>query len=85
MISRWEGFAADLKPVGMTDPTPGLPYIAAAGAPSQTLFPIVSAAIAALPEADRDILRLRGFVAIPAETYLSIPIPPTPADLGFTG
>ena len=84
MITRWEPFAADLKVVGQTDPTPGLPYIAALGSDTATLFRIIAAAITALAPADRDTLRLRGLVPIAPETYLAVPIPPTPLSLGFT-
>ena len=31
MITRWDGFARDLKEIGTTDPTPALPYISARG------------------------------------------------------
>ncbi len=47
MLRRWDAFAAELKVVGMTDPTPGLPYIAAAGQDRERLFAVVAAAIAA--------------------------------------
>ena len=83
MIQEWEPFGATLKAVGHTPPTPGLPYIAAPGANAALLFQIVTQAIAALPDADRSILRLKGLIQIPAETYLAVPTPPTPADLGM--
>jgi ABC-type phosphate/phosphonate transport system substrate-binding protein len=83
MIARWEGFAKTLKVVGQTDPTPGLPYIAAKGTDPAILFPIIAKAIAALSQADRDTLCLRGVVQIEPATYLAIPIPPAPKDLGF--
>lgn len=85
MIAEWEPFAADLKTVGATLPTPGLPYIAAPGSNGPLLFAIVERAIAGLPDADRRILRLKGLVAIAAETYLAVPTPPTPAALGMPG
>ena len=83
MIAQWEGFATGLKVVDETDPTPGLPYISAPGADAGLMFQVVERAINALPEADRRILRLRGLVRIEPATYLAIPIPPTPADLGM--
>lgn len=85
MIARHDTFAADLRIVGQTDPTPGLPYIAARGTDADRLFPIVAQAIAALPEADRQTLCLRGLARIPAEAYLAIPTPPAPSELGFAG
>jgi ABC-type phosphate/phosphonate transport system substrate-binding protein len=84
MIARWEGFAAGLKVVGQTAPTPGLPFIAALGSDADTAFQVISAAIAALTPVDRDALMLRGLVRIDHQAYLAVPTPPTPADLGMT-
>jgi ABC-type phosphate/phosphonate transport system substrate-binding protein len=84
MIAEWEAFAANLKVVGQTEPTPGLPYIAGPGQDAERLFTVISAAIAALSPEDRDTLRLRGLVRIPPETYLAVPTPPTPEDLGYS-
>ncbi len=83
MIREWEPCAAGLKPVGATPATPGLPYIAARGSNAALLFTLIENAISTLPDHDRRILRLKGLVAIPAETYRAIPTPPTPADLGM--
>ncbi len=67
--------AQQVRVVGMTDPTPGLPLIAAAGADRATLFATVAAAIAAMPPADRNVTGLTGLVAIPAAAYLAVPTP----------
>jgi ABC-type phosphate/phosphonate transport system substrate-binding protein len=83
MITRWEGFAKGLKGVGRTDPTPGLPYIAALKADGPALFAAIEASIAALPPDDRGILCLRGLVHIEPAAYLAVPTPPTPAELGL--
>lgn len=83
MIARWEGFATDLKVVGQTEPTPGLPYITAKGSDAEQLFRLISAAIEALGASDRDTLRLRGLVRISPEDYLAVPTPPTPYSLGL--
>jgi ABC-type phosphate/phosphonate transport system substrate-binding protein len=83
MIRTWEPFAANLKPIAATAPTPGLPYIAAKGADAPRLFRVIAAAIAALPAHDRDILRLKGLIALPPQAYLAIPTPPTPTELGL--
>lgn len=83
MIAEWEAFAADLKTVGLTEPTPGLPYIAGPGQDADLLFKVIAEAIAALSPADRDTLRLRGLVRIEPESYLAVPTPPTPEDLGY--
>lgn len=76
LIRRYDDFAADLRVLEWTAPTPGLPYIAARTADKGATFDAVSAAITGLDQADRDALMLRGFVAIPAETYLAVPNPP---------
>lgn len=81
LIARAEPFAARLRVVASTPPTPGLPLIAAPGADAAALFAAVAAAIAALPAGDREALLLRGLVRIPAKAYLAVPIPPPPADL----
>jgi ABC-type phosphate/phosphonate transport system substrate-binding protein len=67
-----------LRVIDRTVPTPGLPYIAAAGAPAALIFDAVVEAIAALSPADRATLHLKGFVRIPTESYLAVPNPPAP-------
>lgn len=81
MLTRWEPFTKRLKVVGTTEPTPVLPYIAAAGADADLLFKVTAAAIDSLAESDRHLLSLRGLVRLAPETYLAVPTPPTPEDL----
>jgi ABC-type phosphate/phosphonate transport system substrate-binding protein len=76
---------AGLRVVAATDPTPGLPYIAATGADAEATFAALADAIAALDPADRATLRLRGVVRIPAAAYLAVPNPPSPAELAPGG
>ncbi len=78
MLTRWLPETGQLKELDRTDPTPGLPYIAAAGADADVLFAATEAAIAGLAAADRDILMLKGVVRIAATAYLAVPNPPTP-------
>jgi ABC-type phosphate/phosphonate transport system substrate-binding protein len=73
-----EPACALLKVVARTAPTPGLPLIAAPGADGPATFAAVAQAIAALAPGDRAALRLRGIVAIPADSYLAVPIPAAP-------
>lgn len=82
LVAPVEPAAAALKVVGRTAPTPGLPYISAAGADGAALFAAVADAIAALPRDDRSALHLRGIVAIPAAAYLAVPTPPPPDQIG---
>jgi ABC-type phosphate/phosphonate transport system substrate-binding protein len=78
LLQRWEPAVSGLRAVGVTDPTPGLPYIAARALDRDRLFAIAAAAIAAQSPEDRDLTGLRGLVAIPAEDYLAVPTPPAP-------
>lgn len=78
------GIAKRLRVVGMTDPTPGLPYISAVGADAGRMFAVIAQAIADLPATDRSALGLHGFIAIPATRYLAVPTPPAPAQFAPT-
>ncbi len=73
--------ARALRVVGMTDPTPGLPCITAAGRDPEPIFDALGEAIAALPAADCSILRLKGIVRIPASAYFAVPNPPPPEQI----
>ena len=83
MLQGLDPAAEQLNEIGATQPTPVLPFIAAAGADQPTLFSILEQAIAALAPADRATLHLRGLVAIPAEAYLAVPTPPPPGQFGM--
>lgn len=85
MLTRWEPFTQRLRVVAETEPTPGLPYISAKGFDPKLLFGVVSAAIAELGDQERDILGLRGLVAIPEADYLAVPIPPPPEQIVHSG
>lgn len=78
LLLRWRPFTADLREVGRTPPTPGLPYIAGPGADAALLFGVIAEAIAALSPAHRAALLLKGIEKIPAEAYLAVPNPPSP-------
>ena len=70
-----------LKAIARTDPTPGLPYIAARDQDADALFDCVAAAIAALGPGDRRSLHLKGLVRIPLGSYLAVPNPPSPEQI----
>lgn len=78
LLREHEDWTEDLKEVGATDPTPGLPYIAGPGVDAAAAFAAVAEAIAGLSPDDRARLRLRGVVRIPAEAYLAVPVPAPP-------
>ena len=83
MIQRHDPFAAQLQEVGVTDPTPGLPYISALGANRGLMFDVISQAITDLSAPDTHALCLRGLVRIDPLAYLAVPTPPSPHDLGM--
>ncbi len=65
MLRRWEPAVATLREIALTDPTPGLPYITAAGRDGALMFRLVEAAIAAQSPEDRDATGIRGLVRHP--------------------
>lgn len=75
------GLAQGLRVIGMTDPTPGLPFITAPGRDPDPVFDAVSEAIAALSAPDRAVLHLKGLVRIAVEDYLAVPDPPSPGQI----
>lgn len=75
------GLTRGLRVVGLTDPSPGLPYITALGQDPEPIFDAVSEAIAALAAPDRATLHLRGLVRIPVKDYLAVPNPPAPEQI----
>lgn len=81
MMQSVDPEASALRVVGLTDPTPGLPYITAPGRDPAPIFDAVSEAIAALDPDDRAVLRLRGFVRLPVSDYLAVPNPPPPEQI----
>lgn len=83
MLQGQEPATEGLRVVAETVPTPALPCISAAGADAPAIFAALRQAIAALTPEDRNTLRLRGLVAIPAAAYLAVPTPPPPRHFGM--
>lgn len=75
LMQQYETFASNLRVLEWTTPTPGLPYIAAAGANRRATFDAVAAAIAGLSDEDRAALGIHGLVDIPKSAYLAVPNP----------
>lgn len=75
LMQTYEPFVQNLRVIEWTPPTPGLPYIAAAGADRQATFEAVAQAIASLSPQDAKALGLRGLVTIPRQAYLAVPNP----------
>ena len=78
LLCRHTDLGQQLRILGTTPATPGLPYIAAKSADAEATFQAVAHAIAALSASDRDTLMIEGIVRIPAQDYLSVPIPQAP-------
>lgn len=62
MTQLFDTNAAALRSIGTTEPTPGLPFIVAAGRSDPRLFDAVRAGIAALPADSREAFGLRDVV-----------------------
>jgi ABC-type phosphate/phosphonate transport system substrate-binding protein len=75
MLSRDTPTVAGLRVIARTRPTPGLPLITSATRDPAPILQAVRQALIELPAATRARLMLRDVVQIPAETYLSLPMP----------
>lgn len=58
-----------------SEPTPGLPYITAAGNDPYSIGTAIRAAIDELDQSDRELIGVHDLIDIPAETYLAVPKP----------
>lgn len=87
LLERHTDLTRNLKPVGLSDETPGMAIITAFPEHVEALRTAVAQGIADLDSAARTALGIKGFVQIPRETYLAVSIPPTPEAYagGFSG
>ncbi len=69
MSRQFDPVASGLKTIGTTEPTPGLPFIAAAGKADARLFDAVRAGITALPDATRQAFGLRDVLPFEKQDY----------------
>lgn len=81
MIRRWDDFAADLKEIGTTTPTPALPWITSRIQDASLIAVALSEALAGLSDEDRDCLGLLDAIRIDPADYLAVPTPPAPQSL----
>lgn len=79
LIQRYAPWAAEVRVLESTAPTPGLPYITAAQHDPVAVYDAVLSAIDGLGDADRTLLDLKGLVRIPQAAYLAVPNPPPEA------
>lgn len=78
LMERHDAFAARLRVIDHTAPTPALPFITAQGNNPAPIARALGAAIAALDPSDRDRLCLHGIVPADKAAYLAQPIPAPP-------
>jgi ABC-type phosphate/phosphonate transport system substrate-binding protein len=69
MSQQFDPDISGLKPIGTTEPTPGLPYIAAADRPEAALFDAVRTGIASLPGETREAFGLRDILPFRKRDY----------------
>lgn len=70
--------ARSLTILHRTAPRPGLPLITRRGVDPARYAAAVEAAIADSPQSTLDALDIRGFVRLPEDAYLTLPVPPPP-------
>ena len=69
MSRQFDPSTSGLKPIGTTEPTPGLPFIAATGKADAKLFDAVRTGIATLPEETRQAFGLRDLLPFGKRDY----------------
>ena len=74
-IRRDDPWAAGLRVLGWTEPTPGLPFITAVAPNAPILFDSLACAIEGMPDASRSLLTLRRGVRIDPAAYLAVSDP----------
>lgn len=78
LMREHDPVARELREIDRTEPTPGLPLITGPGRNATAIAAAVRRAIALLSPEDRTSLHLQALISIPAEDYLSLPLPPEP-------
>lgn len=79
LLQRFDTFAAGLRVVARTEPTPGLPLICAPALERAQVRAAVSGALDALPGSARELLGIEGLVDIDRAAYLAVATPELPA------
>jgi ABC-type phosphate/phosphonate transport system substrate-binding protein len=78
MIARWEPFAAKLRVLARTPPTPALAYVTAAGRDPAPSRAALAEALATLPDGLRDVLGVHAILPPDPAGYARLPIPELP-------
>ncbi len=79
LIQRHEAYAAELRELDRTDPTPALPFITAPGYDAAAIAAALAGALDALPPAARDTIGLYGLAQVTDAQYLAVPNPADPS------
>lgn len=77
LIRRFRDWSRNLKTIGRTSETPGLPFVTSYPRLASALFRAVDAAARALDPRDRELVPCRRLVRIPKDEYLRLPLPPS--------
>ncbi len=77
LIQRFRDWSRQLRVVGRTSATPGLPFVTSYPRLASALFRAVDAAAKALDPRDRELVPCRGLVRIPEDEYMRLPLPPS--------
>ena len=72
---------ASLHIIARTDPTPALPYICATRFDAARVAAAVQNAFTSLEQNQKSQMRLRGFISLSTDEYLSVPSPTSPDKL----
>lgn len=78
LLKHFKPEFSELAEVGITEPTPGLPYISRANIPVEIYHTALLEALDQLTKAERTALGLVSIERIPSEAYLEIPTPELP-------
>jgi len=78
MICEHDAGAGDLKAISKTMPTPGLPFITAAGRDAGAIYDAAELAIDRLHDSHRQALGISGMTRIDAADYMGVRNPATP-------
>lgn len=77
LISQFRDWSRQLRIVGRTAATPGLPFVTSYPHLASALFRAVDAAAKALDPRDQELVPCRGLVRIPKDEYMRLPLPPS--------
>lgn len=78
MIQNWDDIAQELRVIGQSAPSPGLPYITGRNSDAKEVARALGAAFGAVGQRDRSVLGISGLTYIAQDAYLALPKPEFP-------